>query len=66
MSANASKPAAPVGRGGLGTDGLTKREYIAAAVIQGICASGPTFPDELLAREAVRLTDRLLAELEAK
>jgi hypothetical protein len=47
-------------------EGLTKREWFAGLALQGICASGPTYPDALLARDAVRLADALLAELERK
>lgn len=44
--------------------GLTKREYFAGLVMQGICSSGPTISNEQIALEAVCMTDALLAELE--
>ena len=49
--------------------GLTKREYFAAQVIQGMCSDcddAPHFEDwdaELIAKTAVRITDALLLEL---
>jgi hypothetical protein len=44
--------------------GLTKREMFAMAAMQGICASGPTITNALIALEAVALAGALLAELE--
>jgi len=43
------------------TGGLTKREYIAALAMQGLCADSMFDAD--IAVNAVRMADRLLAEL---
>ena len=43
--------------------GLTKREYIAALLLQGVLAQGG-YPDDYAVSKAVRVTDELLAELE--
>jgi hypothetical protein len=69
---NADIPAMPVNahdyhnNGGYECEsfGLTKREHFAAMAMQGICASGPTISNQLIASEAVVLADLLLKELE--
>ncbi len=42
--------------------GLTKREYFAIQIMNGILAAAD-FPFEMAAKEAVRLTDKLIVEL---
>jgi len=47
--------------------GLTKREYIATAALQGILANPGAYghvKDDVAVQRAVQLTDKLLAELE--
>ncbi len=46
--------------------GLTKREYFAAMAMQGILANENTglSPNEVVAKESVKLADLLLAELD--
>ena len=45
--------------------GMTKREMMAMAAMQGLCAhSGDYHQPELLAMDAVMFADALLAELE--
>lgn len=46
------------------SEGLSIRDYFAANVIAGICASGPTrdFTNEILAREAYAIADAMLKE----
>ena len=46
--------------------GLTKREHFADSAMQGLCANSGYISEEwveLIAREAVRVADALLAEL---
>lgn len=44
--------------------GLTKREYFAAMAMQGLCAGRSEFEDpEVSAQTAVRITDKLIEEL---
>lgn len=47
---------------GWGSEGMTLRDYLAAKVIQGICASGPdrSWSNDMLACEAYRLADAML------
>ena len=42
--------------------GVSLRDYFAAKVIQGICASGPdrSWTDDMLACEAYRLADAMI------
>ena len=42
--------------------GMTLRDYFAAKVIQGICASGPSidFSDDRLASDAYQIADAML------
>ena len=44
--------------------GMTLRDYFAAKVISGICASGPapSWDNAMLAKEAYKLADAMLAE----
>lgn len=47
--------------------GLTKREYLAAMAMQGLCANsipGGHHQPDIYARDAVQIADALLAELE--
>lgn len=46
--------------------GMTKREYIATAILQGLRASGMAFGYEEFAEIAVEQTDALIAALNAK
>jgi len=48
--------------------GLTKREYFAGLAMQGLCSNSEwaEITKETIAKEAVKLSDRLLKELEAK
>jgi hypothetical protein len=46
--------------------GLTKREMLAMAAMQGLCASNGYNAFNLLAQDAVTCADALLAALEAK
>lgn len=45
--------------------GLTKRELLAAMAMQGLVSgSGADYDDDIVARNAVRVADRLIEELE--
>jgi len=68
---NGKKPAFPLGqaenfRWSDGVDlGLTKREYFAGLIMQGLCACADlALSRKVLAEEAVKQADALLAELE--
>lgn len=68
---NANKPAMPIylsaGEGFIehgNADGFTKREAIAVAAMQGLCASGDRSTYEEIASAAVAYADALLEELE--
>lgn len=45
--------------------GLTKREYFAGLAMQGLCANGHygNLQNELLAEEALSISDALIAEM---
>ena len=43
-----------------GYQGMTLRDYFAAKAMQGICASGPQIPDELIAKESYGLADAMM------
>jgi hypothetical protein len=43
--------------------GLTKREYFAAMALQGLAAGAHLFPPEILSRNAVKMADALIKEL---
>lgn len=47
-------------------DGMTLRDWFAGLALQGICASGPgsQWSNEMLAQEAYRLADAMLAQRE--
>lgn len=47
----------------LSEPGLTKREYIAALILQGLCANGHNGIAHLAAKKAVEFTDTLIDEL---
>lgn len=67
MKVNANSPAYPVLDAHL-VEGLTKREWMAATILQGVLAAGnygESYEDEA-ARQAVKYTDTLLTELEKK
>ena len=49
----------PIGSEGVFAIGLTKREYFAAAAMQGLCS----WDNNLTARNAVQMADELIAEL---
>ena len=53
--------------GGTAWSGMTLRDYFAAKVMQGICASGPTneWSNNRLAAEAYDLADAMLKAREA-
>ena len=57
----------PSGQIEFGNSGLTKREYLAAMAMQGLCANaipGSHHRPEVLTTDAVRYADALLRELE--
>lgn len=72
---NANEPAFPFGQvsertgqpiNGLFAAGLTKREYIAAMALQGLCANSGEYGEgyeDITASKAVKSADALLAEL---
>jgi hypothetical protein len=53
--------------GEVAQEGMTLRDYFAAKVLQGICASGPTheWTNSRLAAEAYDLADAMLKAREA-
>ena len=71
---NADEPAYPTpdtydptnGQVFYGNSGLTKREYFAAMVIQGLCSDPDMRDAETEAELAVKVADALLKELEKK
>ena len=44
------------------SEGITIRDYFAAAAMQGICASGPTIGNGEISREAYQIADAMLKE----
>jgi hypothetical protein len=65
MNTNADKPAYPSELGGIKRDGLSKRELIAAMVLQGLCACQiVTGSAQEIADISVRQADALLKELD--
>jgi hypothetical protein len=45
------------------SEGLTKREYFAAAAMQGICSNPSVWGGQNFAETAVKIADNLLIEL---
>ena len=41
-------------------DGMSLRDYFAAAAMQGICASGPMIANDVIAQEAYAIADAML------
>ena len=62
MSENANQPAMPTSTVYTRGVGLTKREHFAGLVLQGLLAH--TGPRIILAKEAVKIADALLKELD--
>lgn len=47
-----------------GTEGMTLRDYFAAAALQGICAKDPVWTKSKIAQEAYDLADAMLTARE--
>jgi len=45
--------------------GLTKREYMATAMLQGVLSSGYTYTNEDMVGMSIELADELLKQLES-
>lgn len=58
-----TKPNEPINPNGAGCDCLTKREYFAAAALQGLLASGDVITFKDVVRQAVKISDVLIEQL---